>query len=123
MASAAEVLHGPPPVANPGLIVAAHSSASHEQGNTAANSAGAAALDRPRRYWPAIEWLPVQISISLPIPRFRVRDLLALDPGQIISTDWPNGDDLPLSVDQVQLAWVEMESVEQEMAVRITRLL
>ena len=123
MASAAEVLHAPPPAANPGLIVAAHSSASHEQGNTAANSAGAAAPERPRRYWPAIEWLPVQISISLPIPRFRVRDLLALDAGQIISTDWPNGDDLPLSVDQVQLAWVEMESVEQEMAVRITRLL
>ncbi len=105
-----------------GLMVAAHSSASHDHENSVATQQ-ASALESRKRYWPAIEWLPVQISISLPIPRFRVRDLLVLDPGQISATDWPNGDDLPLSVDQVQLAWVEMESVEQEMAVRITRLL
>jgi flagellar motor switch/type III secretory pathway protein FliN len=123
MASAAEVLHRAPPAANSGLMVAAHSGASSEQENAGANSTADPVLKRQNRYWPAIEWLPVQISISLPIPRFRVRDLLALDSGQVIATDWPNGDDLPLSVDQVQLAWVEMESVEQEMAVRITRLL
>lgn len=123
MASAAGVLEqAPAPVAKSGLMVAAHSSASHDHENPAATPQTDALAGR-NRYWPAIEWLPVQISISLPIPRFRVRDLLVLDPGQIIATDWPNGDDLPLSVDQVQLAWVEMESVEQEMAVRITRLL
>lgn len=76
-----------------------------------------------RKSWPAIEWLPIQLSVSLPIPRFRVRDLLALDPGQTIATAWPNGDDLPLSIEDVQLAWVEMETVDQAMAVRITRLL
>jgi flagellar motor switch protein FliM len=122
MASATEVLPGTPAMANSGLMVTGHSSTplNHEKPITAS---GTTALERRKKYWPAIEWLPVQISISLPILRFRVRDLLVLDPGQMISTDWPNGDDLPLSVDQVQLAWVEMESVEQEMAVRITRLL
>ena len=116
MASAAEVLQEvPTAVVNSGLMVAAHSGVPVDHDKASA--------ERRQRYWPAIEWLPVQISISLPIPRFRVRDLLSLDPGQVIVTDWPNGDDLPLSIDQVQLAWVEMESVEQEMAVRITRLL
>lgn len=76
-----------------------------------------------RKSWPAVEWLPMQLSVALPIPRFRVRDLLALDPGQTIATEWPNGDDLPLSIEDVQLAWVEMEAVDQDMAVRITRLL
>ena len=123
MASVAEAVpEVPAAVSNSGLMVASHSNASSEHERSGAVG-GPTTLERRKRYWPAIEWLPVQISISLPIPRFRVRDLLALDPGQILSTDWPNGDDLPLSVDQVQLAWVEMESVEQEMAVRITRLL
>lgn len=76
-----------------------------------------------RKSWSAIEWLPIQLSVSLPIPRFRVRDLLALDSGQTIATEWPNGDDLPLSIEDVQLAWVEMETADQAMAVRITRLL
>lgn len=76
-----------------------------------------------RKAWPAVEWLPMQLSVALPIPRFRVRDLLALDPGQTIATEWPNGDDLPLSIEDVQLSWVEMEAVDQDMAVRITRLL
>ncbi len=81
-----------------------------------------AALSR-RESWTAVGWLPMQLSVALPIPRFRVRDLLALNPGQTIATEWPNGDDLPLSIEDVQLAWIEMEVVEQDMAVRITRLL
>ncbi|MGC1781826.1 MAG: FliM/FliN family flagellar motor C-terminal domain-containing protein [Acidobacteriaceae bacterium] len=76
-----------------------------------------------RKSWPAVEWLPMQLSVALTIPRFRVRDLLALDPGQTIATEWPNGDDLPLSIEDVQLAWIEMEAVDHDMAVRITRLL
>jgi len=123
MASVAEILpEAPEAVSNSGLAIARPSDTSPEQENSGGASAPTA-LERRECYWPAVEWLPVQISISLPIPRFRVRDLLVLDAGQILSTDWPNGDDLPLSVDSVQLAWVELESVEQEMAVRITRLL
>jgi flagellar motor switch protein FliM len=121
MTTMTEALQQAPAAVRSGLIVT-HSNAARDP-QTAAAALSSEALERRSRYWPAIEWLPVQISISLPIPRFRVRDLLSLDPGQIIATDWPNGDDLPLSVDQVQLAWIEMESVEQEMAVRITRLL
>ncbi|HVC91226.1 MAG TPA: FliM/FliN family flagellar motor C-terminal domain-containing protein [Acidobacteriaceae bacterium] len=76
-----------------------------------------------RKSWPAVEWLPIQLSVALPVLRFCVRDLLSLDPGQIIATAWQHGDDLPLSIEDVQLAWVEVEAVDREIAVRITRLL
>ncbi len=73
--------------------------------------------------WPVVDWLPITLSIGLPVPAFRVRDLLMLEVGSVVVTEWPNGDDLPLSAGAVQLAWVDVETVEQEMAVRLTRLL
>lgn len=76
-----------------------------------------------RNAWPAVEWLPIQMDVSLPVARFCVRDLLALAAGQVIATAWSSGEDLPLAIEDVQLAWVEMEAVEQAMAIRITRLL
>jgi flagellar motor switch protein FliN len=76
-----------------------------------------------RNAWPAIEWLPIQMDVALPVVRFCVRDLLALAAGQVIATAWASGEDLPLAIEDVQLAWVEMEAVDQAMAVRITRLL
>jgi flagellar motor switch/type III secretory pathway protein FliN len=76
-----------------------------------------------RSGWPAVEWLPIQLDVALPVVRFCVRDLLALAAGQIIPTAWSSSEDLPLAMEDVQLAWVEMEAVDQEMAIRITRLL
>ncbi len=73
--------------------------------------------------WPVVDWLPIVLTVALPLPNFRVRDLLALDVGTVVASEWPNGDDLPLSAGIVQLAWVDMETVEQSMAVRLTRLL
>ena len=73
--------------------------------------------------WPVVDWLPIALTVALPLPSFRVRDMLALEVGSIVATEWPNGDDLPLSAGAVQLAWVDMETVEQSMAVRLTRLL
>ncbi len=90
--------------------------------NASARESLSAAIPQ-RKSWPAVEWLPIQLSVALPVLRFCVRDLLSLDPGQVIATAWPHGDDLPLAIEDVQLAWVEVEAVDQEMAVRITRLL
>lgn len=73
--------------------------------------------------WPVVDWLPIVLTVTLPLPTFRVRDLLSLEVGTVVTTAWPNGDDLPLSAGTVQLAWVDMETVEQSMAVRLTRLL
>gem|GEM_PF-843533 len=66
--------------------------------------------------------LPIELDVTVPIRDFRVRELLALEPGQLIETQWHNGDDVPLSAADVHLAWSEFEVIETDLAVRITRL-
>ena len=69
-----------------------------------------------------IPQLPVELGVTIPVHEFRVRQLLALTPGQVIETQWSHGDDLPLAAGDVQLAWSEFEVVESRLAVRVTRL-
>jgi flagellar motor switch protein FliN/FliY len=66
--------------------------------------------------------LPVELDVIVPVREFRVRDLLALEPGWLIESQWGNGDDLPLSSGEVQLAWSEFEVIDSQLAVRVTRL-
>ena len=69
-----------------------------------------------------ITLLPVELGVAVPVRDFRVRQLLALTPGQVIETQWNPGDDLPLAAGDVQLAWSEFEVVDSRLAVRVTRL-
>jgi flagellar motor switch/type III secretory pathway protein FliN len=66
--------------------------------------------------------LPVEVEVAVPAREFRVRNLLALAPGQLIETQWAHGEDLPLAAGNVQLAWSEFEVVDAQLAVRVTRL-
>jgi flagellar motor switch protein FliM len=66
--------------------------------------------------------LLVELDVSAPVREFRVRDLLALEPGQIIETRWGHGQDVPLAAGRQTLAWAEFEVVETTMAVRVTHL-
>jgi flagellar motor switch/type III secretory pathway protein FliN len=66
--------------------------------------------------------LPVELDVSVPVRGFRVRNLLTLEPGCLIESDWGHGDDVPLAAGRVQLAWSEFEVIDTELAVRITRL-
>ncbi len=66
--------------------------------------------------------LPVQLDVAVPVREFRVRNLLALEPGHLIESRWGNGDDVPLASGDVQLAWSEFEVIDLQLAVRITRL-
>jgi flagellar motor switch protein FliN/FliY len=66
--------------------------------------------------------LPVELDVAIPVREFRVRNLLALEPGQVIETEWGHGEDMPVSAGQVQLAWSEFEVVDTQLAVRVTRL-
>jgi len=66
--------------------------------------------------------LPVELDVAVPVREFRVRNLLALTPGQLIESQWGNGDDVPLASGEVQLAWSEFEVIDTQLAVRITRL-
>ena len=67
--------------------------------------------------------LPVEVGVTVPVRDFRVRDLLALEPGRLIESQWGNGEDLPLSSGEVQLAWSEFEVIDTQLAVRVTRLI
>jgi flagellar motor switch protein FliM len=71
---------------------------------------------------PSVARLPVELDVSVPVRDFRVRNLLTLEPGQVIETLWVHGEDMPLAAGDVQLAWSEFEVVETALAVRLTRL-
>jgi flagellar motor switch protein FliN/FliY len=97
----------------------------HETGNTQAlvalppqgrEHSEPAALSAP------VSLLPVELDVAVPVRKFRVRNLLALEPGQLIESKWGNGEDVPLASGQVQLAWSEFEVIETQLAVRISRL-
>ncbi|HVJ07595.1 MAG TPA: FliM/FliN family flagellar motor C-terminal domain-containing protein [Acidisarcina sp.] len=70
----------------------------------------------------ALAVLPTQLDVCVPLPSFRVSDLLALEPGRVLVSEWGSMEDLPLSCGQVQLVWTEFEVVDQKIAVRVTRL-
>lgn len=69
-----------------------------------------------------LERMPVSLGVSIPVRGFRVRSLLAMRPGELVETQWVNGEDLPLSSGELQLAWCEFEVVDTRLAVRLTRL-
>jgi flagellar motor switch/type III secretory pathway protein FliN len=66
--------------------------------------------------------LPVELDVAVPVREFRVRNLLALDPGTVIESRWNHGNDMPLAAGEVKLAWTEFEVIEARLAVRVTRL-
>jgi flagellar motor switch protein FliN/FliY len=76
----------------------------------------------PASWSPPVSLLPVELDVAVPVRQFRVRNLLALEPGQLIESQWGSGEDLPLASGDVQLAWSEFEVIETQLAVRITRL-
>ena len=70
----------------------------------------------------AIAKLPVQLDLRVPVPSFRVQDLLSLEKGRVLETAWSNAEDLPLWCGDVLMVWTEFEVIEQKLAVRVTRL-
>lgn len=71
---------------------------------------------------PVVAGLPVELDVAIPVRSLKVRNLLALERGSLIETQWSNGDDLPLCAGAVQLVWSEFEVVDSKLAVRVTRL-
>jgi flagellar motor switch protein FliN/FliY len=71
---------------------------------------------------PMVARLPVELDVMVAVRDFRVRNLLSLEPGQLIESQWAHGDDVPIAAGEVALAWSEFEVVDGQLAVRITRL-
>ncbi|HEU5351333.1 MAG TPA: FliM/FliN family flagellar motor C-terminal domain-containing protein [Terracidiphilus sp.] len=76
----------------------------------------------PLALGPAVAALPVELDVAIPVRGFRVKNLLSLEPGSVIETQWNHGEDMPLKAGDVQLAWSEFEVVDARLAVRVTRL-
>jgi flagellar motor switch/type III secretory pathway protein FliN len=109
-------------------IVQPHASAGNGDNKTA-NSQALVSIppqeqqeSEPIAFSPPVARLPVELDVSVPVREFRVRNLLALEPGQLIESRWGNGEDVPLASGDVQLAWSEFEVIDMLLAVRITRL-
>ena len=66
--------------------------------------------------------LPVEVDVTVPLREFRVRNLLSLEAGTLVESQWGHAEDVPLSAGEVQLAWAEFEVVDTQLAVRLTRL-
>jgi len=79
-------------------------------------------LDFPESHqsWEMLSGLPILLDVSVPVRNFRVRDLLLMEPGTIVPSNWPGATDVPLCSDGVQLCWTEFETVGQTIAVRMT---
>ena len=76
----------------------------------------------PLPFRKAIGRMPVEVDVVVPVRDFRVRNILALEPGQVIESQWNPGNDVPLTAGEVRLAWTEFEVIEDQLAVRVTRL-
>lgn len=72
--------------------------------------------------WNLLSRLPMRLTATIPLPGFKVKDLLHLSAGSMVRSEWLSTDDVPLKIGAVQLSWSEFEVVEQRMAIRLTRL-
>ncbi len=72
--------------------------------------------------WPVLARVPLLLTVRVPVSRFTVRDLLALEAGQVLATSWAPTDDVPMCLRAVQVGWCEFEVVEARLAARLTRL-
>lgn len=84
-------------------------------------NAGIAKVEE-HRDWEVLSRVPMLLTAGVAVPKFRVRDLLALKPGQMVESVAAISEEVPVKIGAVQLGWIEFEVVEQRMAVRLTRL-
>lgn len=72
--------------------------------------------------WPLLSQLPVMLEVGVPVMRFSVGDLLALQPGKVVQSMWQGTADIPLKVGKVHLSWGEIEVADGKLALRLTVL-
>lgn len=72
--------------------------------------------------WPTLARMPTVLSVNIPLRGFRVCHLLVLQAGHTIASAWSVKEDVPLKLGKLDVCWGEFEVVEQQMALRLTRL-
>lgn len=72
--------------------------------------------------WRPVLGLPCELLVDLPLPGFKIADLLKLRAGSVINAHWRLGQDVPLRLNGTLLGWVEFEVMGNSLAVRLTEL-
>ncbi|HEY8998552.1 MAG TPA: FliM/FliN family flagellar motor switch protein [Edaphobacter sp.] len=72
--------------------------------------------------WPMLSRLSMPVSAEIPVANFKVRNLLALEAGQLVQSAWSETEDVRIVAAGVQAGWSEFEVEEQKLLVRLTRL-
>jgi flagellar motor switch/type III secretory pathway protein FliN len=72
--------------------------------------------------WPVLMQVPVLMKVKIPLPGISLRELTVLRVGEVIVSDWPASEEVPLYASNVALSWGEFEVVDGAIAVRLTRL-
>jgi flagellar motor switch/type III secretory pathway protein FliN len=73
------------------------------------------------RWKPVLE-LGCELTVDLPMPDFKIADLLKLKKGSIVNAHWRVGRDVPLRLNGAAIGWIEFEVVGRHLAVRLTEL-
>jgi flagellar motor switch/type III secretory pathway protein FliN len=88
---------------------------------------GAGVRSAPAESQSDVLWKPVldlscELTVDLPLPGFKIADLLKLRKGSIINAHWRVGRDVPLCLNATLVGWIEFEVVGVNLAVRLTEL-
>jgi flagellar motor switch/type III secretory pathway protein FliN len=70
--------------------------------------------------WGSLLFLECSVSTELRVPNLTVNDILRLQPGSVLNTEWRTNRDLPLRVNGRLLGFTEFDSAGETMGVRIT---
>ncbi len=73
--------------------------------------------------WHAAQIVPFRLSIAIPVCGMKLRDLRSLSAGAVFCTHVSAADDVPVRVGGAVLGWGELDNVDGQMAVRLTRLI
>ncbi|MFZ0274847.1 MAG: FliM/FliN family flagellar motor C-terminal domain-containing protein [Acidobacteriaceae bacterium] len=69
-----------------------------------------------------LDHLAMQLDVLVKVHSFRVQDLLSMEKGTVVETEHEHAQDVPLRCGGALLMWSEFEVLDQQLAVRVTRL-
>lgn len=72
--------------------------------------------------WESAAGLPCQLTVDLPVPDFRVRDLLELELDTVVDTQCGTNTSVPVWVNAVRIGEAEFDVFGTSLAIRINEL-
>jgi len=86
-------------------------------------SPGESAADISEERWQSVMVLPCRLRAALAIPKFKVRQAVALHVGSVVNTGSEEGSNVPLFINGQLIGWGRFEVVGSRLAIQIAELL